>query len=113
MSLQAYVFNLDDKPKEIFLGSHGGVAVWNDGANSVFITSGTNAPPVEWVKSGGVAFYDNTEDKKLFLSCFTGLTTSIRLQTYGEPIGTQITSVLNEMNKTLRQILMQIVRVSK
>jgi len=120
MALQALVFDLTDKPKEIFLGSHGGLAVWNDGGNSVLMVSGTNAPPVEWVKSGEVAFYDDTEDRKIFLSCSTGLTTTIRLQTFGEPLGGQITSMLTgllqvqrETNILLNKILMQIVRVSK
>lgn len=78
-SLRAINSAITQAPKLIFLGKHNHMIIENLGGNPIFLSASVNTTPEQWIEVAASKTLDDYTDTKIFLSCGTGLTSSIRI----------------------------------
>jgi hypothetical protein len=97
--------NISDVPKPISLGQHGAGSISNYGANDVYLSSRTNSTPNLFLLAGTAITMDDFEDPEIYLSCASGLTTTVLVNTWGTPYPRALVNLLASILDTVKAIL--------
>lgn len=101
----AGTLQITDKPQPINMSNHWGMMIWNDGSNSIYCATNGNANGAETWKAGDVASYDNMEDRIIWVSCASSLTTTARVQFWGTPAVSLFSQLFERVTDVLISIL--------